>query len=103
CGYIAAPYYISNINTSSFKAIKLSLLATKHEKTNIFLFKLSFIPFYIINILIFPLLYTKPYLETSFAMYAHFLMEKQARLYEKNHTNFLPIPAPKNLENEAGE
>lgn len=103
CGYFAAPYYISNIHTSSFKAIKLSLAATKNEKTNIFLFKISLIPYYIVNIFIFPLLYTKPYIQTSYAMYSHYLMEKQARILEKNHTSFLPLPLQKNINNEKSE
>lgn len=95
CGYFAAPYYISNINTSSFKAIKQSLLATKNEKANIFLFKLSLLPYFLVNIFIFPLIYTKPFIQTCYAMYAHYLMEKRARILEKTYTSFLPVVAPK--------
>lgn len=77
--YFVSPYYLISDSLSSFRAIRLSKLATKGERKKILKFRLSFIVYDFLELFLIPQLYVLPYKETSFAMYARYLMEKRAR------------------------
>lgn len=58
------------------KAIRLSVAATSHHKTDIALFQLSFFGWLFPALLVLPILYIQPYWETSMALYGRYLLEK---------------------------
>ena len=90
--YFCAPYYMARDGLSSFKAINLSKKAVKGEKFEIFKFKLSFILYDALRIFVLPIIYVLPYKETSFSLYARFLMEK----LERESSISTPLPSEAN-------
>lgn len=86
--YFLAPYYLYDDSISVRRAISLSINASKGEKTIIFLYHLSFIGWMLLNVFIVPMLYTAPYIQTSRAMYARYL------IYRYDYRNALDISKP---------
>lgn len=94
--YFLAPYYLYDDSISVRRAISLSIKASKGEKTIIFLYHFSFIGWYLLNVFIVPMLYTAPYIQTSRAMYARYL------IYRYEYRNALEIPTS-NIDSHASE
>lgn len=96
--YFVAPYLVASQHEMSIgKALKASIIATKGRQCSLVLFDLSFIGWYLLSLLVLPLLFVRPYLGVSRALYARYLIE---RLYTKappvgrvplNHTEHIPL------------
>ncbi|WP_312640926.1 DUF975 family protein [Hydrogenoanaerobacterium sp.] len=63
------------------KAIKTSIRSMKGHKSEIFVLQLSFVPWGLLSLLVLPLLYVVPYYNSSSALYAKYLIERE-KLHE---------------------
>ncbi|MBQ8599368.1 MAG: DUF975 family protein, partial [Oscillospiraceae bacterium] len=77
--FFLARYYVVNENTGVWEALKKARHASKGRRGEIFLFKLSFLPWFISCVLVIPALYVQPYYEISAMLYARVLMERHYR------------------------
>lgn len=73
--YFLCKYYILDGKTSMKQAIKNSVQATNKIRDSIFLYKLSFLGWGILGVLILPMMYIIPYYSMTTVLYARFLME----------------------------
>lgn len=91
--YFLAPYLMTiDDSLTANQAIKKSVAYTKGFRVDIFLFHLSFIGWFLLTCLLFPLgLYTVPYFNTSAAMLARYIVEYNQRREE--------IPQPIDMPN----
>lgn len=75
--YALVPFIMAeHKNISVFKAISISVKATKGNKLKLFTLILSFIPWFLFSILIIPLFYVIPYVGLSITLFARFAIEK---------------------------
>lgn len=75
--YYLVPYLLCGDRKMKVShAIRQSMQITYGYKTDLVLFHLSFFGWYLSNLLILPILYTLPYIYTSQAMMARYLMER---------------------------
>ncbi len=75
--FFLAPYLVvSNPDITIGKAIKVSIVATKGRQCSLLLFDLSFIGWFLLSMLVLPLLYVRPYLGVSRGLYARYLIER---------------------------
>lgn len=96
--YFVAPYLVASQHEMSIgKALKASVIATKGRQCSLVLFDLSFIGWYLLSVLVLPLLFVRPYLGVARGLYARFLIE---RLYGMrpvtgraplSHTEYAPL------------
>ncbi len=77
--YFLAEYYVVNENCGVWEAIKKSRHASRGKRGEIFLFRLSFLPFFLLCIFVIPTLYVLPYYGISSMLYARVLMEQHYR------------------------
>ena len=77
--YFLARYYVVNEGLGVWEAMKKSRHASKGRRGEIFLFQLSWIPWFISCLLVIPGLYVYPYYEISSMIYARVLMEQHYR------------------------
>jgi len=80
--YFAAPYLlIEQPDMGILQAIKISVRYTKSRRGDIFLFRLSFLPWLVSCIALIPALYVVPYYSTARSLYAKYVIEYN-RYYE---------------------
>ncbi|WRS26594.1 DUF975 family protein [Oscillospiraceae bacterium MB08-C2-2] len=83
--YFLTPYLMAEDPKMSVgKAIRTSIRFTKGYRFSLFSFSLSFLGWILLCIFLFPILFVGPYLQTSMALYARYIIEK----------NQSAIPAP---------
>lgn len=85
--YFLAKYYLLDGKTTVGDAIRSSVHATKGIRDEILLFKLSFIGWGVISVLLLPLLYFSAYYSMSSLLYVRFLIEDDRRA---NHLAVIP-------------
>ena len=93
--YFLAKYYLLDGKTPVGKAVRASIHATRGLRDEIFLFRLSFIGWWISSVLILPLLYSSAYYSMSAMLYARFLMEQDHRA-----NSLVPVEPPKSAESQ---
>lgn len=76
--WFVAPYYIAE-GFSVHESFRLSVIATKRRRGEIFLFKLSFIGWALLSIFVLTAIWSLPYYSVSSAIYAKYLMELNER------------------------
>lgn len=75
--YFVAPYLVvSHLEITIGKALKTSVAATKGRQCSLVLFDLSFIGWYLLSLLVLPLLFVRPYLGVARGLYARYLIER---------------------------
>jgi len=76
--YFLVAYLLADNDKLTVRAaIKKSIQLTIGHRFSILLYGLSFIGWFLLTVLCLPLIFfTAPYIKTSFAMYAHYLIEK---------------------------
>lgn len=75
--YALAPYYLAE-GRGPHAAFRKSVSATNGSVAKLFFFKLSFFGWWILCLLVLPVLYVNPYRNTAFAIYAKYLIQKEA-------------------------
>ena len=75
--YALAPYYLAE-GKGPHAAFRKSVAATSGNVAKLFFFKLSFLGWWILCLLVLPALYANPYQNTAVAIYAKYLMQKEA-------------------------
>lgn len=75
--YALAPYYLAE-GKGPHAAFRKSVAAASGNVAKLFFFKLSFLGWWILCLLILPVLYANPYQNTAVAIYARYLMQKEA-------------------------
>ncbi len=93
--YFLARYYVVEQNCNPWEALKKSRHATKGKRGQIFRFKLGFLPWQLLSILVVPALYVLPYYHVSALLYARVLMEQHYR-----STQLVPVEAVQNREED---
>lgn len=77
--YFLCKYYLLDGETTVRQAVRKSAQATAGLRDEVFLYKLSFIGWWLLGVLVLPLLYTSPYYGMTSMLYARFLMERDER------------------------
>ncbi len=77
--FFLAEYYLVSENCSAWSALKKSRHATKGKRGEIFLFRLSFLPWILSCLLVVPCMYVLPYYNISALIYARVLIEQHYR------------------------
>ena len=75
--YALAPYYLAE-GRGPHAAFRKSVSATAGSVAKLFFFKLSFLGWWILGLLVLPVLYGDPYQNTAVAIYAKYLIQKEA-------------------------
>ncbi len=75
--YALAPYYLAE-GKGPHAAFRKSVAATAGSVAKLFFFKFSFIGWRILGLLVLPILYGNPYQNTAVAIYAKYLIQKEA-------------------------
>ncbi|HQQ89025.1 MAG TPA: DUF975 family protein [Oscillospiraceae bacterium] len=75
--YALAPYYLAE-GKGPHAAFRNSVAATSGNVAKLFLFKLSFFGWWVLCLLVLPVLYANPYQNTAVAIYAKYLIQKEA-------------------------
>ncbi len=79
--YFLAPYLLAEDGGQKVsRIIKQSVKASKGRRGEILRLQLSFIGWFLLSVLLFPLLYTLPYYRASLSVYARYLIERQQRM-----------------------
>lgn len=77
--YFLVDYLVQDGENGISRAIKLSVAYMGGYKADIFLFELSFLPWWLLCIAVLPALYAVPYYSASRAMYAKYIIESGMR------------------------
>jgi len=93
--YFLARYYVVEQNCNPWEALKKSRHASKGKRGEIFRFKLSFLPWMLLNIFVVPALYVLPYYNISAVLYARVLMEQHYR-----STQLVPVDAAQDTKED---
>lgn len=91
--YFLAEYYVVNENCGVWEAIKKSRHASRGKRGEILLFRLSFLPLFLLCIFVIPTLYVLPYYSISSMLYARVLMEQHYR-----STQLVPVEKKETAE-----
>lgn len=87
--YFLAEYYVVNMDCGIWEALKKSRHASRGKRGEILLFRLSFLPWYLLCAVVIPALYVLPYYNISAMLYARVLMEQHYR-----STQLVPVEKP---------
>lgn len=98
--YFVARYAVTEDGVSVRQAIRRSVQCMKGRKTQLLGFLLSFFWWYLLCLLVAPVLFVRPYLLASLTLYARYLMEAQAHREEAHTTRFSPPPEPEERPEE---
>ncbi len=93
--YFLAEYYVVNENCGAWSALKKSRHASRGKRGEIFLFRLSWLPWFLSCLLVVPCIYVLPYYNISAMLYARVLMESHSR-----STKLVPVSQPPVTEEE---
>lgn len=96
--YFLARYYMIEQNCGPWEALKKSRHACKGKRWEIFRFKLSFLPWHLLSVLVVPALYVLPYYNISAMLYARVLMEQHYR-----STQLVPVEPKQETEAELAD
>ena len=77
--YLGSYLLASRYNMTPFKAIRTSVKYTKGGLWEIFMLKISFLPWLLTSIFLFPLFFVLPYKDATLAIYARYLIESGKR------------------------
>lgn len=77
--FFLAPYYVANEDMGVWEALKKSRHASRDKRGEIFLFKLSWLPWFLSCLLVIPAIYAVPCYKMSAMLYARVLMEQHCR------------------------
>lgn len=89
--YLVKYILAENINTPLIKAFLMSVRLSKNIKSDMFLFEASLLPFKLLNIFIFPAIYTVPYISLTRTIFS----ESCTQPINTVQTSTVPVSLPK--------
>jgi uncharacterized membrane protein len=101
--FLVAYLLVNDDNITVFAAIRMSVKHSRGHRFSLLWFALSFIGWAILTMVPGVVFYTKPYIKTSFAMYAYYLMEKSRADKELSLTQEFSPEAPEPQEQQTAK
>lgn len=93
--YFVALYAVTEDGVSVRQAVRRSVRCMKGRKTQLLCYLLSFFGWFLLCLLVAPILFVRPYVLSSLSLYARYLMEVQAHEEQAQTTRFTPPPEPR--------
>ncbi len=88
--YLSAFIFISNDSVEPAEAINMSTIISRRSGGDFFGLVLSFVPWFLLSVLVIPLIFTLPYFITSYAVHCHHAIEAYNTDVEHFGAGFAP-------------